>query len=220
MWCAINKKKNSFFLLFSFDWRNNKSVFFSSDGFINIITFYTSLNNAHFFSGGFVCLGKMIGGISCGFVSRCIGYRNALIFVNIPQFLSFYLFYYSSSVWMILIATFLLGFGCGFIKAPCSSYVTEISETKVRGILLFVASISMSIAPLLIFVLGNLTTWRNIAFCWCIIQAITTIALFCVSKFCFKFLASVCFVLNTIQLLFRFQNHHFFCYQKSVKNLH
>lgn len=66
------------------------------------------------------------------------------------------------------------------------------SEAKVRGILLAVSTISMVIAPLIIFVLANLTSWRNIALCWCIIQGIAAIALFCVSEFCVQIAAFLC----------------------------
>lgn len=67
------------------------------------------------------------------------------------------------------------------------NYFGIFSEAKVRGVLLAFSGISMSLAPLIIFVLGNFTTWRNIALCWCIIQGIATISLFCVSRFSFHF---------------------------------
>lgn len=56
------------------------------------------------------------------------------------------------------------------------------SETKVRGILLALSTISTTVAPLIIFVLANLIPWRKIALYWSIVQAIATAALFCVSN--------------------------------------
>lgn len=66
------------------------------------------------------------------------------------------------------------------------------SEAKVRGILLAMSTISTAIAPLIIFVLANLTSWRNIALCWCLIQGVAAIALFCVSEFFVQLAAFVC----------------------------
>lgn len=71
-------------------------------------------------------LGKMFGSFACGFASQYFGHRNALVLINIPQFIAFILFYNASSVTKVFIANLLLGFGCGFMKAPCTTFVTEI----------------------------------------------------------------------------------------------
>lgn len=71
-------------------------------------------------------VGKLLGSLSCGFASEYFGRRNAMILIAIPHLMSFYLFYYSTTVWKIFVANTLLGFGAGFIKAPSSTYVSEI----------------------------------------------------------------------------------------------
>lgn len=150
----------------------------------------------------------MFGSFACGFASQYFGHRNALILINIPQFIAFISFYYASTMTQVIVANLLLGFGCGFMKAPCTTFVTEIryflrvvinktckilctclmnwiilSETKIRGVLVSMTSIAITSAPLIVFSLSLATSWRNIALYWCIIQSFTMVALFCVSKF-------------------------------------
>lgn len=95
------------------------------------------------------------------------------------------------------------------------------SETKIRGVLVSMSSIAITSAPLIVFSLSLVTSWRNISLYWCIIQSFTTVALFCVSKlwiwpvllFAFRFWMNIHFV-------HRFPNHRSGCYQRNVKNLH
>lgn len=67
----------------------------------------------------------MLGSLTCGFSSEYFGRRNAMILINVPLFMSFFIFYYSTSVWQVFVANLLLGYGAGYTKAPCSTYVTE-----------------------------------------------------------------------------------------------
>lgn len=78
--------------------------------------------------GSIIYLGKVAGSIFCGFASELCGRRNAMIFINATHFITFYLFYYSDSVTKVFIANVLLGFGAGFMKAPCTTYIAEIRQ--------------------------------------------------------------------------------------------
>lgn len=75
-------------------------------------------------------VGKLFGSIACGFASEYFGRRNAMFLINFPHLIAFYLFYYSTSVWKVFAANILLGFGAGYMKAPCSTYVAEIRYAK------------------------------------------------------------------------------------------
>lgn len=84
-------------------------------------------------------------------------------------------------MWEVFAATVLLGFGSGFMKAPCSTYVSETSEPSIRGVLVSITTAAITIGPVIVLSLGAITEWRNISLYYCAIQLATTIALFFVS---------------------------------------
>lgn len=133
-------------------------------------------------------LGKLFGSLVCGFSSELFGHRGSMILINAPHLISFCIFYYSESIWNVFIANILLGFGAGFIKGPCTNFVSETSEASIRGILVSMTTTAITVGPLIIFSIGNLTRWRNIALYCCIVQIITTVALFFVSSRLFYYL--------------------------------
>lgn len=96
--------------------------------------------------------------------------------MNIPQICSWYLFYDASTLNKVFFANILLGYGSGYMKSPALSYIAEISEPSVRGILVATVSLSTMIGLLVAFVLGNLTAWRNVALICLIIRIIVMIA--------------------------------------------
>lgn len=57
------------------------------------------------FPGSIGYLGKLAGSFLCGFASEYFGRRNSMILINIPHFITFYLFYFSNSIWEVFIAT-------------------------------------------------------------------------------------------------------------------
>lgn len=55
------------------------------------------------------------------------------------------------------------------------------SDAASRGILVSASSATTTIAPLLIFVLGTVTAWRNVSLYGAVVTIITVITLFMVS---------------------------------------
>lgn len=56
------------------------------------------------------------------------------------------------------------------------------SEVSMRGILVSITSTSASFGPVLVYLMSNLTAWRDIALYFCVLQVVVTIILFCVSN--------------------------------------
>lgn len=81
-------------------------------------------------SGSITYLGKLFGSIVCGFASEQFGRRNSMLLINIPLFITFGLYYYSDSVSEVFIASILLGFSTGFLKAPSSTYIAETRQAN------------------------------------------------------------------------------------------
>lgn len=100
-----------------------------------------------------------------------------MILVNIPQIYSWYLFYDATTLNNVFIANCFLGYGSGFLKSPALSYIGEISEASVRGVLVATVSLSTMVGLLVGFFLGNLTAWRNVALICLIIRFVIMIAI-------------------------------------------
>lgn len=92
---------------------------------INMTAFGLFIPMDSFVLGSIGYLGKLVGSMTSGLVSEYFGRRNAMIFINFPHLISFYLFYNGTTMWEIFFAIILLGFGSGFVKAPSSTYIAE-----------------------------------------------------------------------------------------------
>lgn len=174
------------------------------------------------FTGSSAYLLKMCGGLLCGWISDPIGRKKAMILVNIPILISWYYFYYAKSLTELFVANGLLGFASGFLKIPCVTYVGEVSQPSVRGILVSSSTLSTTIAPLLIFLLGTMTTWRNVAMFACVVQLFTLVALFFVSELLNYLLLLLEFngITVVFYIDFRSQNHQFGCCRTIERRKH
>lgn len=62
------------------------------------------------------------------FVSQTdsLGRKSAMMIVNIPLVIAWFMMYNATSIWEIYVATILLGFGAGLMESPVLTYVAEI----------------------------------------------------------------------------------------------
>lgn len=58
--------------------------------------------------------------------SDAMGRKTAMIIVNVPLAIAWYLMYSATSVWQIFIANILLGIGTGFMESTVIIYVGEV----------------------------------------------------------------------------------------------
>lgn len=92
-----------------------------------------------------------------------LGRKRAMFIVNIPFIIGWLMLYLSKSVVEIFIAYSLLGFGIGLVEAPIISYLGEITEPRLRGLMLGYASISVTLGASFVFFLNTLIAWRTVA---------------------------------------------------------
>ncbi|XP_055325703.1 facilitated trehalose transporter Tret1-like isoform X2 [Sitodiplosis mosellana] len=104
-----------------------------------------------------------IGGFTSGFLTEPLGRKYALIMVNIPYVIAWIMLYYANSLTMIYISFVLLGIGLGLMEAPIFTYIGEICEPSIRGILTATASIAAAFGMGMVYFLGTQTSWRNAA---------------------------------------------------------
>ncbi|XP_073973448.1 facilitated trehalose transporter Tret1-like isoform X2 [Rhodnius prolixus] len=123
----------------------------------------------------FAC--QPIGSIASGMVLEPLGRKYAMMCVNIPHIIGWFIFYTASSTTAIFAAAIILGMGIGFMEAPIITYVGEICEPRLRGTLTSYSSLFASFGLVFIFGLGNLVDWRTAAGISIALPILTIIAL-------------------------------------------
>ncbi|XP_031635122.1 facilitated trehalose transporter Tret1-like isoform X2 [Contarinia nasturtii] len=125
--------------------------------------------------GSITVICQPIGGVLSGFLTEPLGRKMALICVNIPYVVAWILLYYANSLMMIYISFGLLGTGLGLMEAPIFTYIGEICEPSIRGILTASASVSAAFGIGLVYFLGSHTSWRIAALICAVIPILSII---------------------------------------------
>ncbi|XP_072159761.1 uncharacterized protein [Bemisia tabaci] len=102
-----------------------------------------------------------LGSALSGLISAPLGRKRSLMLVNIPQIIGWLMLYSSSSVNIMYLAAAIQGLGAGFMDAPIFTYVGEICEPSLRGVLISYSLQFCSVGFFLQCLLGSLTTWRH-----------------------------------------------------------
>lgn len=136
---------------------------------------FTIAQASWFGSIGFIC--QPIGSIISGTVLEPLGRRNSMLLVNIPHLIGWCLFYYGISVPILFFAAVMMGLGVGFMEAPVITYVGEISEPKLRGVLTSYSGIFVTVGLIVEFLLGTLYSWNTAALISAIVPVITIVAI-------------------------------------------
>ncbi|CAD7092819.1 unnamed protein product [Hermetia illucens] len=123
----------------------------------------------------FIC--QPIGSIFSGWVSEPLGRKRAMIVVNIPHIIAWILLYYGNSHEILFIGAILLGLGVGFMEAPIITYVGEICEPSIRGILISCAGVAVTLGFLVVYLLGSLMDWRTAALVCLCVPVMTMVAI-------------------------------------------
>ncbi|XP_037050613.1 facilitated trehalose transporter Tret1-like isoform X2 [Bradysia coprophila] len=136
---------------------------------------FSAVQASWYGSMGYIC--QPIGSVFSGLVSEPLGRKKAMILVNIPHIIAWTMLYFASSLEEIYIAAVLLGLGIGFMEAPIITYVGEICQPTLRGILTSCAGISVMLGFFIVFCLGSIMTWRYVAIICLIVPLITVVAI-------------------------------------------
>ncbi|XP_022131116.2 facilitated trehalose transporter Tret1 [Pieris rapae] len=114
-----------------------------------------------FGSMAFLC--QPLGSIFSGPLLDYFGRKKALFLVNIPHLIAWVLMYTAWNVPSLFIANALLGIGTGIMEAPSITYVGEISDPSIRGILTTLTNCFTSTGMFIAYLLGTVLTWRQAA---------------------------------------------------------
>ncbi|KAI5645796.1 sugar transporter domain-containing protein [Phthorimaea operculella] len=114
-----------------------------------------------FGSMAFLC--QPLGSLFSGPVLDYFGRKRALLVVNAPHLVAWLLMHYAWDVPSLFVANALLGIGTGFMEAPSVTYVGEISDPALRGILTTLTNSFTSTGMFLAYLLGTVLPWRQAA---------------------------------------------------------
>ena len=81
----------------------------------------------------YIC--QPLGSVLSGIVLERLGRKKSMILVNFPHLIGWLIFYFATSVPMLYVSAVIMGLGIGFMEAPIITYVGEISQPEMRGIL-------------------------------------------------------------------------------------
>ncbi|RZF38049.1 hypothetical protein LSTR_LSTR006448 [Laodelphax striatellus] len=136
---------------------------------------FTVTEASWFGSIAFIC--QPLGSIASGIVLEPLGRKYSLMVVNIPHFVGWLMYYFAQSTRTIFIASVIMGLGVGFMEAPIITYVGEICEPRLRGVLISYSNLFFSFGLVFIYALGNITDWQTTAAISAAIPFITFLAI-------------------------------------------
>lgn len=122
---------------------------------------------------GLICV--PFGCFVSGIVTQPLGRRRSMQLINIPFVAAWLLFYFSSEIWHIFLALILTGLGGGLMEAPVLTYVAEVTQPHLRGILSSTSSMSVIGGAMIQFILATFLNWRTVA----LVSAFVPIIPFC-----------------------------------------
>ncbi|XP_046672093.1 facilitated trehalose transporter Tret1-like [Homalodisca vitripennis] len=111
--------------------------------------------------GGLIFMIQPLGSVVSGFLQDFLGRKKCMMFVNVPQFAAWLMLYYATTKFTLFAAVTLLGLSIGFMEAPVLSYIGEVSEPRLRGVLSTVGGIFFNVGLTLESVIGATTDWRT-----------------------------------------------------------
>ncbi|KAG8269701.1 hypothetical protein J6590_101807, partial [Homalodisca vitripennis] len=113
--------------------------------------------------GSIIFISQPIGSLTSGFLQDLFGRKRCMLVVTIPQMIGWLLLYSADSVPWLYTAVTVMGLSVGFMEAPVLSYIGEITEPRLRGVLSSIAGIFLNVGIMLECYIGALTDWRSLA---------------------------------------------------------
>ncbi|XP_061704521.1 facilitated trehalose transporter Tret1-like [Cydia pomonella] len=117
-----------------------------------------------------------------GAVTAPMGRRRAMQFVNLPFFVAWLMFHFSTTPAHLYGALFLTGLAGGLLEAPVLTYVAEITQPHLRGAFTATSSMCIIIGVFTQFLFGLFMYWRTVALVNIIFTILAVIALFFVPE--------------------------------------
>ncbi|XP_014285740.1 facilitated trehalose transporter Tret1 isoform X1 [Halyomorpha halys] len=126
---------------------------------------------------GVLLIMQPFGSLLAGVIQESVGRKLCMLLVNIPELIGWLLLYYASSSWHLYTAAVSLGFSIGVMEAPTLSYVGEIAQPHLRGVLASFTSVYVSVGTLLMYTMGTFLHWKTVMAISICVPVLTFIAI-------------------------------------------
>ncbi|XP_046742994.1 facilitated trehalose transporter Tret1-like [Diprion similis] len=104
-----------------------------------------------------------VGCLGSGLISGYLGRRKTMMISNAPFIAAWILYYYSYNSTMLFCALAMTGLTGGLLEAPVLTYVAEVTQPHLRGMLSATSTMSVILGIFIQMLAGSLTTWRMAA---------------------------------------------------------
>ncbi|XP_018015961.1 facilitated trehalose transporter Tret1 [Hyalella azteca] len=121
-------------------------------------------------------LGAIVGGFVSSLFQNALGRRGSLLAAVIPAVMGWFLIGFGNNLGVLILGRILTGFFVGTAVIPALIYVAEVSSPDIRGFLILLADMSLSLGKLFVIVIGSVTQWQDLA-----LIATTPVFLLCIS---------------------------------------
>ncbi|KAJ4445679.1 hypothetical protein ANN_12363, partial [Periplaneta americana] len=128
-------------------------------------------------AGSIAYICQPLGAVSSGVLTDLMGRKRVMLLINLPFLLGWVLMATASSFAMLCIALVLLGITAGLIEAPLSTYIGEVCQPSIRGVMSCMSSVMYQLGSLLVLLMGTLTDWRTTAVICTSIPVVTAVCL-------------------------------------------
>ncbi|XP_012234490.1 facilitated trehalose transporter Tret1 [Linepithema humile] len=113
--------------------------------------------------GSLLALGAMLGALVSGPMADKLGRKKSLLSLAVPFLLSWVIIIFSSKLWLIYVARFIVGSGVGAACVIVPTYISEIAEISSRGTLGAMFQLFLTVGILLAFVFGAVLSYTVFA---------------------------------------------------------
>ncbi|KAI4501298.1 hypothetical protein M0802_003671 [Mischocyttarus mexicanus] len=117
-----------------------------------------------------------------GPISQYLGRKRTMMLANIPFIMAWLIFHYSYNTTTLFIALAMTGLTGGLIEAPVMTYVAEVTQPRLRGMLSATSTMSVILGVFSQMLGGSLASWRTVAMVNLAYPLICFAALFCVPE--------------------------------------
>lgn len=123
-----------------------------------------------------------LGCLFSGIITQPLGRKRSMQLLNVPFLGAWLLFHYARSVGHLYMALCLTGLSGGLLEAPVITYVAEITQPHLRGMLSATSSMTIIFGVMTQFLLGTFLNWRTIALVNVAIPLLAVLLLFIVPE--------------------------------------
>lgn len=125
----------------------------------------------------FTPMGSILSSVTLG----KLGHKKCMLLTNVPYIVSQIMLFYARNVQTLYMSSILMGVSIGYAGGPCSAYIGEVCEPKLRGTLMSAANVFYYVGSFMFTLIYAITEdWRMTVLISTAIPIINIVILFMV----------------------------------------